>query len=152
MKSAPLLALVLFVVGVVVVGSAIGYLTAPGEWYQSLQKPPFNPPSWVFGPVWTILYILIGVAGWRVWTVAPRGLAMVLWVVQMALNWLWSPVFFAAQMPWAALVVVAAMLAAIVWFIVEARKVDRIASGLFVPYAAWVAFATVLNGSIAALN
>ncbi len=141
-----------FVAAVVGVGLAIGYATRPGEWYDSLAKPAFNPPSWVFGPVWTMLYVLIAIAGWRIWRVAPKSAAMVLWAAQMGLNWLWSPVFFAAQAPGLAVVIIVALLAAIVGFILQSWKHDRLAAGLFVPYAAWVTFATALNGSIAAMN
>lgn len=144
--------LVLFVVFVVAGGTAIGFLTAPGEWYASLDKPPFNPPNWIFGPVWTVLYILIGVAGWRIWRIQADSAAMVTWWVQLALNYLWSPIFFAAQNVALALIVIVAMLGAICAFIALARRLDRLAALLFVPYAAWVAFATLLNASILWLN
>lgn len=142
----------LFIAAVLAVGLLIGYATQPGPWYASLAKPSFNPPSWVFGPVWTILYILIAIAGWRIWNLAPRSGAMVAWGGQMILNWLWSPAFFAAHSLWLALAIILAMLASIVAFIVLAWRVDRLAAALFIPYAVWVAFATLLNGSIAVLN
>ena len=151
-SSASPLSLALFVVAVVGIGLAIGFMTRPGEWYDSLAKPVFNPPNWVFGPVWTLLYILIAVAGWRVWRVAPGSAAMKLWAAQMALNWLWSPAFFGAEMPWLALAIIAALLAVIAAFIVQVWRQDRPAAWLFVPYAAWVAFATALNGWIAFMN
>ncbi|HEU5067432.1 MAG TPA: TspO/MBR family protein [Sphingomicrobium sp.] len=142
----------LFVGIIVAVSLGIGYVTQPGEWYEKLAKPAFNPPSWVFGPVWTLLYILIAVAGWRIWRIVPRSSAMMLWLAQMVLNWLWSPIFFGAEAPWLAFAIIVAMLAYIIGFIAIARKYDRTSAGLFVPYAAWVTFATVLNGSIAMLN
>lgn len=77
---------------------------------------------------------------------------MMLWLAQMVLNWLWSPIFFGAEAPWLAFAIIVAMLAYIIGFIAIARKYDRTSAGLFVPYAAWVTFATVLNGSIAMLN
>lgn len=144
--------LVLFVVLVVAAGTAIGFITAPGEWYASLEKPPFNPPNWIFGPVWTFLYVLIGIAGWRVWRLQRDSAAMVTWWVQLALNFLWSPIFFAARNVGLALVVIVAMLGAIAVFIVLARPLDRVAALLFLPYAAWVAFAALLNASILWLN
>lgn len=146
------ISLLAFVVVVVGVGIAIGFTTAPGEWYAALEKPVFNPPSWVFGPVWTVLYVLIAISGWRIWMVAPRSGAMAAWVLQMVLNWLWSPVFFGAEMPWLALAIIVALLGTIAWFVTQARRLDRTAAWLFAPYAAWVAFATLLNGSIALMN
>src|SRR5690606_19653779 len=128
------------------IGLLIGFATQPGDWYDDLAKPPFNPPSWLFGPVWTVLYVLIAIAGWRIWRVAPRSAAMLLWFVQMILNWLWSPAFFGAEAPWLAFAIIVPMLAAILAFIAQARRIDRPAAWLFVPYAAWVAFATLLNG------
>ena len=141
-----------FLLVVVGAGSLIGSLTAPGEWYASLDKPPFNPPSWVFAPVWTVLYVFIAVAGWRTFRRDPGSTAMKLWVAQMLLNWLWSPVFFTAQALWLAVLIILPMLAAIVGFIIASWRADRIAAWLFVPYAAWVSFASLLNISIAVLN
>jgi tryptophan-rich sensory protein len=145
---APILFLVLVLGG----GLALGGLTVPGGWYAGLAKPSFNPPAWLFGPVWTVLYILIAIAGWRVWQRDRSGWPMKLWSAQLALNFLWTPVFFAAHQPGLAFVVILLMLAAILAFIVNAWRLDRVAAWLFVPYAAWVAFASVLNGSIWMLN
>jgi tryptophan-rich sensory protein len=133
-------------------GLAIGFVTRPGAWYAALAKPSFNPPNWVFGPMWTILYVLIAVAGWRIFERAPAGAAMAVWVVALALNFLWSPVFFGAQQPAAALAVVATLLGAIAVFIALAWRVDTVAALLFLPYAAWVAFATLLNAALVRLN
>jgi translocator protein len=146
------LALIVFLVLVVGGGLAIGYLTAPGEWYARLAKPAFNPPGWVFGPVWTVLYVLIAVVGWRVWQRDRDGWPMKLWWTQLAANFLWSPVFFAAHQIGLALLVILLLLAAILAFVASAWRQDRVAAWLFVPYAAWVAFASVLNGSIWMLN
>jgi len=142
----------IFLVVVIGVGSVLGILTAPGEWYANLDKPPFNPPSWVFGPVWFALYVLIAIAGWRTFLAEPGGAGMKFWYAQMALNWLWSPVFFALQGLWPAFIVIIAMWAAIVAFIVNRWNRDRLSAWLFVPYLAWVSFASVLNLSIAILN
>ena len=92
-----ILTLLLFVGLSLVGGLVIGIMTAPGEWYAGLNKPFFNPPNWVFGPVWTLLYTAIGVAGWRVWRIAGSKRLQQVWWGQMGLNFLWSPVFFAAQ-------------------------------------------------------
>lgn len=110
--------LIVFIVAVVAGGSAIGVLTAPGEWYAGLEKPPFNPPNWIFGPVWTILYVMIAIAGWRAWRLDRGDVLMVVWWVQLMLNYIWSPIFFAAQNPPLALVVIVTMLGAILTFIV----------------------------------
>lgn len=146
------LSLPLFILLVVGGGSLIGATNTPGEWYASLQKPAFNPPNEVFAPVWTALYILIAIAGWRIWTRTRTGGAMTAWWLQLGLNFLWSPVFFTLQSPGTALVVVVALFAAVVAFIVLALPRDRIAALLFVPYAAWVAFASLLNAAIWWLN
>lgn len=144
--------LIFFLVLVVGGGIIIGIVTAPGPWYAELMKPPFNPPNWIFGPVWTILYIFIAIAGWRIWQRHPGGTAMKLWGAQLALNFIWSPVFFAAHRIDVALGIIILMFIAIVAFIVKARHKDRPAALLFLPYAAWVAFAAVLNGSLLYLN
>ncbi|MGV8832211.1 MAG: TspO/MBR family protein [Devosia sp.] len=144
--------LAVFVVVVLAVGGLIGTQSLPGAWYEGLIKPPFNPPNWIFGPVWTTLYIMIAVSGWRIWMRAPKGTAMRLWSAQMVLNWIWSPVWFIGQMLWPAFAIIVLIELMIVGFIVVAWKTDRIAAWLFIPYLAWVSFAAVLNLSIAVLN
>jgi len=144
--------LVLFLVLVIGGGLAIGFLTAPGEWYAGLAKPSFNPPNWIFAPVWTVLYVLIAAAGWRVWQCKPDGWPIRLWWAQLLLNFLWSPIFFAAHQINLALVVILLLLAVILVFIATSWRRDRAAALLFIPYAAWVAFASVLNASILVLN
>ena len=146
------LSLIVFLVIVVGGGLLIGSVTAPEGWYAGLEKPAFNPPGSVFPPVWTVLYVLIAVAGWRIWRRDRGGLAMKLWWVQLALNFLWSPVFFWAHQIGIALAVVLVLLVAILAFIGVARRCDRVAAWLFVPYAGWVAYAAALNASILALN
>ncbi|MFY8100798.1 MAG: TspO/MBR family protein [Allorhizobium sp.] len=147
-----ILSYILFIGFVVGAGLIAGLTNMPGDWYQSLQKPFFNPPSWLFGPVWTTLYVMIGVAGARIWQRAPKSAAMQLWFAQMAFNLMWSPAFFGLQNPELALVVIAGMLATIIAFMVKAKPIDRISTLLFVPYLAWVSFASVLNLSLAWLN
>lgn len=146
------LTLILFLVLTVGGGALIGATNAAGEWYAALDKPPFNPPSWVFSPVWTTLYVLIAIAGWRVWSKARTAGAMTAWWLQLGLNFLWPPVFFTLQNLALALVVIIAMLAAIFAFIALTWYRERLAALLFVPYAAWVAFAALLNASILWLN
>jgi translocator protein len=146
------LTLALFIALVLGGGTLIGLMTLPGEWYAGLAKPPFNPPNWIFAPVWTLLYIMVAVAGWRSWQRSLRSAAMAAWFIQLALNFVWSPVFFRAHHIGAALVIVAALLATIIAFIVICWPSDRAAALLFTPYAAWVAFATLLNGALWYLN
>jgi len=143
---------ILFLLLVVGGGLAIGYLTMPGAWYAQLAKPAFTPPGWIFGPVWTTLYVMIAVAGWRVWRRDRGGRPVKLWWAQMALNFLWTPIYFGAHQIGLALAVILLLLAAILAFIVLSWRQDRAAAWLFVPYAAWVAFASLLNGSIWMLN
>ncbi|BBK38973.1 tryptophan-rich sensory protein [Allostella sp. ATCC 35155] len=133
-------------------GLVLGLLTAPGAWYAGLAKPAFNPPAWVFGPVWTALYVMIAVAGWRTFERDRTGWPMTLWWAQLGLNFLWTPVFFAAHRIGLALVVIMLMLATLLGFIAAAWRRDRAAAWLFVPYAAWVAFASALNASLYLLN
>ena len=144
-----LLAFILLTVGG---GLLIGVATAPGDWYAGLQKPPFNPPNWVFGPVWTVLYILIAIAGWRIWRRDPHGAAMKFWIAQLALNFIWSPLFFSAHLPGAAFVVIIALLVVILAVIMLTLDRERVSAWLLVPYALWVAFAALLNASIWWLN
>lgn len=146
------LPLVLFVLLVAGGGSLIGTNNIPGEWYSNLNKPAFNPPNWLFGPVWTVLYVMIGIAGWRIWRLRRTGGAMTAWWVQLGFNFLWSPVFFTLQNIGMALVIIIGMLLSIIAFIVLAWRQDRAAALLFIPYLAWVSFATLLNASIFYLN
>jgi benzodiazapine receptor len=152
-----------FVLLCLAVAAAGGAVTASsvGTWYAGLAKPVFNPPNWVFAPVWTALYLMIAVAGWRVWRrrASPGAtgepgvwLALGAWALQLALNLGWSFVFFGARLVGAALLEIVILLAAILMTTVLAWRIDRVAGALFVPYAAWVAFATVLNAALWRLN
>lgn len=144
--------LLVFVAGVVGMGWLIGATNPPGEWYAGLAKPGFVPPNWAFPLAWTILYTLIAVAGWRTFRREPRGKAMLAWAAQMALNFAWSPVMFTMHQIGAALVILICLFVAIVTYIALELSRDRLAAALFVPYAAWVAFAGVLNTAIWRLN
>lgn len=144
--------LLVFVAGVVGIGGLIGTMNPPGEWYAALAKPGFVPPNWAFPLAWTILYTLIAIAGWRTFRREPRGKAMLAWAAQMALNFAWSPVMFTMHQIGAALVILIALFVAIVTYIGLELSRDRLAAALFVPYAAWVAFAGVLNAAIWRLN
>lgn len=143
--------LLVFIVLTLAGGIAIGLTSAPGAWYRALIKPSFNPPDWIFAPVWTVLYVLIAIAGARTW-VRGRDGSLWMWFVQIALNFLWSPIFFRAHDIGLALTVILALLAAILLFIMLSWRRDRLAALLFVPYAVWVAFASILNAAIWRLN
>ncbi|MBI1384934.1 MAG: sensory protein TspO [Rhizobiales bacterium] len=125
-----------------------GVFFAPGAWYDSLSKPSWTPPGWLFGPAWTILYIMIAIAGWLVWAVAPVSSAMAFWVAQLIFNAAWSWLFFGLKRMDLALGDIAFMVAAIVGFIGTAWPVSETAALLFVPYLLWVLFAGSLNASI----
>lgn len=146
------LSFAVFLIAVLGGGILIGFTTPPGQWFAELAKPPFNPPGWIFGPVWSVLYICIAVAGWRQWLADRGGPALKLWLVQMALNFLWSPLFFGAQRIDLAFAVILLLLVTILLFVRSTWARDRVSALLFLPYAAWVGFATVLNGSILYLN
>ena len=126
-----------------------------GTWYRGLAKPSFNPPDWVFAPVWTALYVLIAVSGWRVWRRRGFGgarAAMNAYALQLSLNLGWSFVFFGQRMIGAALLEIAVLLAAIAANAALFWRIDRLAGSLLVPYAGWVAFAGLLNFELWRLN
>ena len=139
---------------VAAVGGAVTSLPVDG-WYRDLTKPAFNPPDWLFAPVWTALYLTMALAAWRVWRHRPsarRRTALRLFVAQLALNLLWSCLFFGLSAVGAALVEIVALLAAIVATGVAFARIDAVAGWLMVPYAAWVSFAVALNAAIWWLN
>ncbi|WP_425518220.1 TspO/MBR family protein [Nitratireductor kimnyeongensis] len=141
-----------FLVLVVGGGLAIGYLTTPGSWYAGLEKPAFNPPNWLFGPVWAALYVLIALAGARIWLRARQSSVMRLWWIQLVLNFAWSPVFFSLHMIGSALLIILLLAAAVIAFVIASWRIDRMSALMFLPYAAWVLFAGLLNGAILLLN
>jgi tryptophan-rich sensory protein len=145
------LVFVAFLILVLGGGLLIGWAARPDAWYAALAKPPFNPPNWVFAPVWSILYVMIAAAGARTFERGPAP-DLGLWVAQLLLNFAWTPAFFGLHRSALALVIIAALLAAIVAFIVRRRHRDRASALMFVAYGAWVAFAAVLNLSIVVLN
>ena len=138
--------------------SAIGGMatsTSVGTWYKALAKPAFNPPNWIFAPVWTMLYFMMAIAGWRVWRrdgLRKARLALSLFGLQLGLNLAWSILFFGLRSIGAALVEIAFLLLAILATTVVFWKRDRVAGMLFVPYLGWVTFAAVLNASLWRLN
>jgi tryptophan-rich sensory protein len=148
----------LIAVAVVAAASVTGQIaTYPNlaPWYASLTKPAFNPPNWMFGPVWTTLYLLMVFAVWRILRLPSgptRRTALTLFFVQLAMNATWSWMFFAANSPLLGLINIVPQLALIVATVVVFYRLDRLAAYCLIPLAAWVAFATVLNFSIWLLN
>jgi tryptophan-rich sensory protein len=140
------------------VGGISGVATAQGvrDWYPTLVKPSFNPPAWVFGPVWTVLYLMMGLAAYLVW---KRGwgdgmvrTALALFALQLVLNGLWSVLFFGLRSPGAALADILLLWVAIVATLVSFWRLTPTAGLLLLPYLAWVTFAAALNGAIWWLN
>lgn len=126
-------------------------------WYPTLVRPPGTPPNWVFAPVWTTLYVLIGVAAWRVWQRVDRAVArsfhaLRLWGWQLLLNALWTPAFFGLHSTRAALLVVVLLVAAVAVTVRAFARVDRFAAVLMLPYLAWTAYATYLTIGFWMLN
>ena len=137
------------------IGSSIFTARSISTWYAALAKPPLNPPDQVFGPVWTVLYALMAVSAWIVWKTRPstcrrRGLR--LFVIQLALNFLWTWIFFSAHQPLTAFFDLVALWAAILLTIVTFRRMSHTAAWLLVPYLAWVTFAGYLNFAVWKLN
>ncbi len=124
----------------------------PGTWYEALHKPSWNPPAWLFGPAWTLLYTLMAVAAWLVWKRVGFSRPLVLYFVQLALNAAWTPIFFGAhQLGWA-LIEIVVMWVTILLTLLSFRRVNPTAGWLFVPYLVWVSFATCLNFTLWRLN
>jgi translocator protein len=135
-------------------GAGVGYATrrdSQGDWYRALQKPPWTPPGWLFGPVWTALYIMMGLALWRVVRAGEWG-AVAMFGVQLALNLSWSLVFFKAKRPDWALANILALLVALMATTRQFYRVDKVAGQLLLPYLAWVTYAATLNAEIVRRN
>jgi tryptophan-rich sensory protein len=136
-----------------IVGSAVTLPEIPG-WYASLNKPWFTPPNWMFGPVWTTLYLMMAVAAWLVWRAAfgqARG-ALALYALQLALNLLWSVLFFGLQRIGLAALEIVILDVAIIATIIAFRRFSQAAAWLMVPYLLWVGYATGLTVAIWRLN
>ena len=136
----------------VVATAASGAVFKPGAWYESLDKPAWTPPKIAFPIVWTSLYVLIAFAGWLVWREAGFGLALLLWLMQLAANALWSALFFGLHRMALALADAIAMWLLVAAFIVVAWPISAVAAILFVPYLIWLSLAVALNWSILTRN
>ena len=135
--------------------AAMGGLFMPDEWYAALKKPAWNPPGWIFGPVWTALYTMMAVAAWLVWRQGGWGSQrkpLRIFLEQLALNALWTPLFFGLHRPGLAFSEIVLLWLAIAATIAVFRPVSRVAAWLLAPYLAWVSFAAVLNFTLWRLN
>ena len=149
----PVRALGLFA-GAVLVTAVVGSLfsVSAGSTYMDLEQPSWAPPAWLFGPVWTTLYVMIAVAGWLAWRAGATRNELTLFGVQLVLNAAWTPLFFGLGWFWVAFAEIIVLWLAIVGLIVAFWRRNRAAGVLLVPYLAWVSFAAALNVSIAVLN
>ncbi len=159
-------ALLLAIVAAIAYFGSLATMPNVEGWYADAAKVPWNPPNSVFGPVWTALYVAIAIIGFLIWRSGYTGVGspneargtLRIYTLQLALNAVWTPIFFAGYPRvgeiawWAALLVILALLASIIWLISATWKHSRIASWLLVPYLIWVAYASTLNAGIIALN
>ena len=151
--------IIIMIVTCVVIGAIAGLLTQKGvdTWYTTIQKPSFNPPNWVFAPVWSTLYVMMGIAAGLVWHEMDRQKetvrkALKFFAIQLALNALWSFLFFGLHNPMLALIEIILLWLMIYETFVQFNKVNKISGYLFIPYLLWVTFALTLNASIWWLN
>lgn len=158
MKAIDIVKLIISIVLPLAAGALGNIATAPAipDWYQSLNKPVFNPPRWLFGPAWTLLFILMGIALFLVWRKGFNApgvkLALLVFLIQLALNVLWSFLFFGLRSPLAGLIEIIILWLAILFTVSLFFRVSIPAGILLLPYLGWVTFATVLNGAIVKLN
>jgi benzodiazapine receptor len=149
----PVLAAVIFAVATIAVAALGNVATSSGrDWYDSLERPSFTPPDATFGIVWSVLYVMIAVAGWLAWRATDRPAPTVWWGVQMALNLLWTVVFFGLQAPGVALAVIAALIVAAGIDLQVSVRASTAAGVLLFPYVMWCGFAAALNVGVVALN
>ncbi|HEX5655367.1 MAG TPA: TspO/MBR family protein [Chitinophagaceae bacterium] len=154
-NTAKLIISILLTVGI---GATAGLFTASGvdSWYTTIQKPSWNPPNWIFGPVWTTLYIMMGIALYLVWKSGSdervKKIALILFAFQLILNFLWSFIFFDQQQPGWAFLEILILWVFILLTIFAFARVNKAAAWLLVPYISWVSFAAILNYTIWQLN
>lgn len=156
MKNLP--KLIVSIVGcelVGIIGSAFTFSAIP-NWYAYLNKPPFSPPNWLFGPVWTTLYLLMGISFYLIWQLGWKKKQNIdarnYFFAQLGLNFIWTPIFFGLKNTLLALVVIVAMWIATAMTIQKFYTLSKWAAYLLVPYLLWISFATLLNASIVILN
>jgi translocator protein len=148
------LKLIISIVVCLAVGFIAGIWTSSSinSWYSTLNKPSFNPPNWLFGPVWTILYILMGISLYLVWNQNGSKIAIMFFVLQLLLNFLWSFLFFQMKNPLIAFIEIIFLLAMIIITAIKFYPISTTAAYLMIPYIIWVTFASILNFSIYWLN
>lgn len=157
MKTRDIAVLILCIAMPLIAGGISGALTASAitDWYAGLVKPSFNPPNYLFGPVWTTLYVLMGISLYMIYQSeksAARSNALLVFALQLFLNFWWSIFFFSFQRTDIALAEIALLWLSIVWMIVSFRKIKPVAAYLQIPYLCWVSFASLLNAAIWTLN
>ena len=141
--------------GAVFLAACSGALFPPGDWYETLEKPPWTPPNWAFPVGWTILYVMIAYAGWRAWNsdaASGQGVAFIVFAAQLALNAAWSGIFFGLRRMKAALLECGALWLVIAINIILFLQIDLTAGLLLIPYLCWVTFAALLNAAVLARN
>lgn len=156
-KPFNLLSLIIAILIPLAVGFLSSFLSRSGmEAYQSLIKPAFSPPGWIFAPVWTVLYILMGIASYRIWRLGPENpevrSALKSYAMQLALNFLWSILFFGLGLRFLAFIDIILLLIFILITTIQFYRLDKPAAYLMIPYILWVSFAAVLNYTIWQLN
>lgn len=156
-SSHPKLALLGWVIFILGLGTGMGIFFGADAWFQTLVKPTWNPPAWLFGPVWTILYILMAISVWLVRKIPnanaeDRTLAMRLFWLQLVLNLVWTPIFFGLHSPLFAFVVICLLWITVISTALAFSRLSSAASYLLVPYLLWISFALILNGTIWLLN
>lgn len=146
--------LALWIIGFLVVSFGMGQVTQGGMqgWYQALEKPSFNPPHYIFPIMWSILYVMIAIAGWHLWRVGAEKPLKILFAVYMVMNWLWTPIFFGLHSITGGLVWIVALTFVNLVFIIKSWNSVRLSSVLMMPLFLWTSFASVLSYFIWALN
>jgi translocator protein len=152
-----ILILAVFILIPLLIGSIGGYFTAAEipNWYSTIQKPSFNPPSWIFGPVWTTLYILMGYSSYKIYKSPKsdeRSQALTLYGLQLVFNFFWSILFFKFHLLGIAFIEITLLLSLLLLMFIRYKQVNRAAAYINIPYLIWVSFATILNASIWYLN
>lgn len=153
-KQLRLISSILFCEGVGILGS-IFTIPSIASWYVHLNKPPFNPPNWIFGPVWTVLYLFLGISLYLITDKKlkkEKNMILAVFLVQLFLNFLWSIIFFGMHQPLIAFIEIAFLWGSILWLIINFYKFSKSASLILIPYLCWVSFAAILNLTVAILN
>lgn len=156
MKRTEVIKLIICCTVPLAVGFGGSFFVGLSDWYQALAKPAFNPPSWIFAPVWTVLYLLMGIAAFLVWRKEPANaavkVAMACFILQLVFNAVWTPIFFGAKQPLIAFADIVLLWLAIASSIICFYRISKLSAFLLLPYILWVSFAAVLNAAICMLN